>query len=70
MEKIVVDGFELRESYIQLLLDELKNDGIETKEELKKYFQDHWYTKDSGRKCHLLISKYPKKRNFAIPFDD
>lgn len=70
MEKIVVDGFELEESYIQLLLDELREEGIRSKVELKNYLKDHWYAKDHGKKCHLLISKYPKKRNFAIPFDE
>lgn len=70
MDKIVVDGYELKDSDIQLLLSELKDERVNSANDLAHYLKDHWYVKDHGRKYHLLVSKYPKKRNFAIPFDE
>ena len=70
MKHIVVDGFELKQKDIQLLLNELKEERILSLDDLAKYLKDHSYVKDHERKFHLLIAKYPNKRNFAIPFDE
>ncbi|MHA6252456.1 hypothetical protein [Oceanobacillus sp. CAU 1775] len=70
MKKITVDDFELNEEQINMLLSELKNDKVNTADDLDKYLKDHSYMKDNSSKFHLLVSKYPKKRNFAIPFDE
>lgn len=69
MKKIVIDGFELTEEYKNMLLKELKDERVKTADDLERYFKDHWYTKDNSRKCHLLVARHPKKRNFAIPFE-
>ncbi|MCM3741933.1 hypothetical protein M3210_16900 [Oceanobacillus luteolus] len=52
-----------------MLLKELKDERVKTADDLERYFKDHWYTKDNSRKCHLLVARHPKKRNFAIPFE-
>lgn len=70
MKKIEIDGFELNEDHLKMLLDELKKDGVKTIEDLQKYLKNHWYKEDQVTKCHLLIDRYSKKRNFAIPFDE
>ena len=70
MKTIVIGGFELSEEHIKMLLNELKDERVKTTDDLERYFNDHGYTKDNGRKCHLLVSKHSKKRNFAIPFDE
>lgn len=70
MKKIVIDGFELTKEYQERLLDDLKDEGVESSEELEHYFRDYWYTKDNGLKSHLLLCKFGKKRNFALPFDE
>ena len=70
MKRIVIDGFELNEEHINMLLTELKDERVKTTDDLERYFKNHGYIKDNGRKCHLLISKHTKKRNFAIPFDE
>lgn len=69
MNKIVVGTFELTDEHIDMLLTELKDERVKTAEDLEKYLIDHSYMKDNSSKFHLLVSKYPKKRNFAIPFD-
>jgi len=69
MKKIVIDGFELNEDYMNRLLNELKDEGVQSVEDLEIYFKDYWYTKDNSLKSHLLLSKKPKRRNFALPFD-
>lgn len=69
MNKIVVGTFELTDEHIDMLLTELKDERVKTAEDLEKYLKDHSYMKDNSSKFHLLVSKYPKKRNFAIPFD-
>lgn len=69
MKKIVVGTFELNESHIDMLLAELKNEKVKTPEDLERYLKDHSYMQDNAAKFHLLVAKYPKKRNFAIPFD-
>ena len=70
MKKIVIDGFELNDEHIKMLLNELKDERVKTTDDLERYFKDYWYTKDNSRKCHLLVDKHSKKRNFAIPFDE
>lgn len=70
MEKIIIDGFELTEEHIEMLLNELKNERVKTTADLERYFKNHWHTKDQASKCHLLVDRYSKKRNFALPFDD
>ncbi|HLR69873.1 MAG TPA: hypothetical protein VK085_00400 [Pseudogracilibacillus sp.] len=70
MKKVVIDGFELTEDYKQRLLKELKEDGVKTTADLQAYFSDHWYTKDMSLESHLLLCRHPKKRNFALPFDE
>lgn len=69
MMKMEVNGFELNEEHIKMLLSELKDERVKTADDLERYLKDHWYTKDNGRKCHLLVANHPKKRSFAIPFD-
>jgi len=70
MKKIVIDGFELTEEYTERLLHELKEEGVKSKADLEAYFKDYWHTKDVSLKSHLLLCRNPKKRNFALPFDD
>lgn len=70
MTKIVIDGFELTEDYKKRLLTELKADGLTSEKDLEDYFTDYWYTKDYALKSHLLLSQHPKKRNFALPFEE
>ena len=70
MKKLIVDGFELNKDQIEILLSELKNEGVKSIDDLQHYFKDHWHTEDKGRKCHLLVCRHSKKRNFAIPFDE
>ena len=69
-KKIVIDGFELNDAYIKMLLEELKQEGVKTIKDLENYFKDHWYTKDMSLKSHLLLSRHANKRNFALPFDE
>ena len=70
MKKIVIDGFELNEEYTKMLLNELKDERVKTVGDLEKYVKGHTYMKNNATKHHLLMSKYPKKRNFAIPFEE
>lgn len=70
MKKVVVDGFELTDEYIKRLLFDLKNDKVKNEDDLNTYLKNHWYTKDNQTKSHLLLDKYNKKRNFALPFDE
>lgn len=70
MGKIIVDGLELTDEYVKRLLSELKEDKVKTKEDLERYLTNYWYTKDMGLKSHLLLSSQPKKKNFALPFED
>lgn len=70
MAKIEVDGFELNNHQKQLLLKELKADGIRHEQDLVAYLTNHWYVKDMSVESHLLLSRHPKKRNFALPFDE
>lgn len=70
MKPIEIDGFTINDKYQRLLLDELKQDGIKTAKELDHYLKDYWYTKDMSLKSHLLLSRNPKKRNFALPFGE
>ncbi len=69
MNKLIVDGFELSDEHIKLLLSELKEDRINNIDELEIYLKGYWYTKDMGLKSHLLSSDKPKKKNFALPFE-
>ncbi len=70
MKKLNVDGLELTKEQIQLLLAELKDEKVNDVEDLKQYLKGYWYTKDMARKSHLLMSDKPKKKNFALPFDE
>ena len=70
MTTIKIDGFELSSHQKQLLLQDLKEDGIRNEKELADYLTSHWYTKDMSLQSHLLLSRHPKKRNFALPFDE
>lgn len=70
MTKINVEGFELNTQQKQLLLKELKEEGILSEQQLSDYLEQYWYTKDMSLKSHLLMSRHPKKRNFALPFDE
>jgi len=70
MKKVVVDHFELTEKYVDRLLHELKKEGVITRADLQDYLKDYWYTKDVTLQSHLLMSKNPNKKNFALPFDD
>lgn len=70
MNAITVDGFTITEQYQRLLLDELKQDGIKTVKDLDFYLKDYWYTKDMSLESHLLLSRNPKKKNFALPFGE
>lgn len=70
MKKIIIDGFELNEDYAKRLLNELKDEGVKSPKDLEIYFKDYWYAKDNSLKSHLLLSKHPKKRNFALPFNE
>jgi len=70
MKKIVVDGFELTDEYTKRLLSDLKEDGVKSLEDLQAYLNDHWHTKDLSLKSHLLLCRHPKKRNFALPFEE
>lgn len=67
---MVIDGFELNEDFTNRLLHELRGEGVQSVNDLEKYFKDYWYTKDNRLKSHLLLSKKPKGRNFALPFDE
>lgn len=69
MERLEIDGFELNKEQINMLLEELKEQKVKTMTDLESYLKDHEYSKDTARKYHLLVSKYPKKRSFAIPFE-
>jgi len=70
MKKIIIDGFELNEDYAKRLLNELKDEGVKSPKDLEIYFKDYWYAKDNSLKSHLLLCKHPKKRNFALPFNE
>lgn len=70
MKKIVIDGFELNQEYTKQLLHELKDEGVKSEKDLERYFKSHQYKKDESLRSHLLLSPSPKKRNFAIPFDE
>ncbi len=70
MSKIKVDGLELTNEQIKLLLSELKEEKINNVEELDQYLKGYWHTKDMTLKSHLLLSDKPKKKNFALPFDE
>lgn len=70
MKKIVIDGFELHQEQIKQLIQELKSEGVKSEQDLERYFKKHQYKKDDSLRSHLLISPNPKRRNFAIPFDD
>src|SRR5699024_6317402 len=70
MTTINIEGFELNQKQKKLLLKELKEEGIQTEQDLAKYLEQYWYTKDMSMKSHLLMSRHPKKRNFALPFDE
>lgn len=70
MKKVVIDGFELNEDYTERLMNELKEEGVKTRDDLQRYFKDHWYTEDTVHKNHLFVSRHGKKRNFALPFDE
>lgn len=69
LSKINVDGLELTDEQIKLLLSELKDEKVETIEDLDRYLKGYWYTKDMSLKSHLLLSNKPKKKNFSIPFE-
>lgn len=70
MDKICVDDFQLSEQHIQLLLAELKEEKVSTKEQLKRYLQNYEYVNDPTRQFHLLLSPTKKKKNFALPYDE
>lgn len=70
MKNLVIDGFEMNEQHIKMLLNDLKDERVKTTDDLEGYLKDHWYTKDNARKCHLLLAKHSNRRNFAIPFDE
>lgn len=70
MKSIVIDGFEINEEYQKRLLNDLKEERVKTTADLEHYLKDHWYTRDNSLKSHLLLSRHPKKKNFALPFED
>lgn len=70
MDKVVVDQFELSETYIERLLQELKKEKVTDRQTLQEYLKTYTYMKDQGRKCHLLISPSEKQPSFALPFED
>lgn len=70
MKKIVIDGFELSDEYKNRLLKDLKDERVNNVDDLQRYLSDHWYTKDMSVESHLLLCRHPKKRNFALPFDE
>lgn len=70
LSKLNVDGLELTDEQIKLLLSELKNEKVKTIEDLEHYLTGYWYTKDMTLKSHLLLSDKPKKKNFSLPFDE
>lgn len=70
MKQVIVDGFELTDEYIKRLLSDLKEEKIKNETDLQLYLNDHWYTKDMSLQSHLLLCRHPKKRNFALPFDE
>lgn len=70
MKKVVIDGFELNEDYTERLLTELKGEGIKNREDLERYFKDHWHTEDPSHKSHLFVCRHGKKRNFSLPIED
>lgn len=70
MKKVVIDGFELKDEYTKRLLKDLKDERVNSVDDLQTYLSDHWYTKDMALKSHLLLCRHPKKRNFALPFDE
>ena len=70
MERLEVDGFELNKEQIDMLLEELNDDKVKKPADLERYLKNHSYIKDAARNYHLLVSKSPKKRNFAIPFEE
>lgn len=70
MKQVIVDGFELSDEYKKRLLSDLKGEGVKNEEDLQLYLNDHWHTKDMALKSHLLLCRHPKKRNFALPFEE
>ncbi|HLR69055.1 MAG TPA: hypothetical protein VK105_18385 [Virgibacillus sp.] len=60
-KKIVIDGFELNDAYIKMLLEELKQEGVKTIKDLENYFKDHWYTKDCLSKAIYYYPDMPTK---------
>ncbi len=70
MSKLNVDGLELTDEQIKLLLSELKDEKVNNLEDLERYLEGYWYTKDMALKSHLLLSNKPKKKNFSLPFED
>lgn len=70
VNKINVDGLELTKEQIKLLLSELKDEKVNNVNELEQYLKGYWYTKDMTLKSHLLLSDKPKKKNFALPFEE
>lgn len=69
MSKVVVSQFELTDEYIKRLLNELKDQGVKTEQDLQKYLINYSYMNDTSRKCHLLISPNDKKESFALPYE-
>lgn len=68
--EIKINDYVLTEDQIKLLLDELKHEGVKTREDLSAYLTGYWYQKDMGRKSHLLLSDLKHKRSFAFPIED
>ena len=69
MSKLNVDGLDLTDEHIKLLLAELKGEKVNNIADLERYLQGYWYTKDLTLKSHLLLSDKPKKKNFSLPYE-
>lgn len=69
MTKIIIDNFELSDEYINRLLAQLKEERVNSPEDLQRYLKNYTYMKDETRQCHLLISPSEKKESFAFPYE-